>query len=296
MQTEDDVAWLPAAKDYQVGLKGGKLVCKNPKGKTLASVPKWLKEEAVADQLIALSQWLSEHQLECQHTIERWMLRSLTIPRAIAAEVWPDPDWKRSLENIVVAPADARGKVDYAKAGLLKDADAKRGLGILDLDGESRWLKQASFVVPHPILVPDLEEIRELASDLQISQQIEQLYRPIHSVKKDQLSLKSIRDYEAGEFEQLNFATSLCRRLGYPVRGGYATCRIWEGGNPVEARYFIGDENPELATWTGELLFVDEQQNPLRMSEVGQVTFSEGICMAEAIYAKRKLEETTESA
>lgn len=54
----EQVAWLPAPRDYQVGLQDGKLVCRNPKGKMLSSVPSWLKEDEVADRLLALSQWL----------------------------------------------------------------------------------------------------------------------------------------------------------------------------------------------------------------------------------------------
>lgn len=144
----DQVAWIEAPRDYAVGLQDGKLVCQNPQGKLLTAVPSWLKDEELADQLVALAQWLEEHQLECQHTVERWMLRSLIVPRAVAAEVWADPDWRHALQNMVEAQADARGKVDYAAAGLLREADAKRGLGIVDRDGESQWLKSPAFAVP----------------------------------------------------------------------------------------------------------------------------------------------------
>jgi hypothetical protein len=290
----DQVAWIAAPRDYAVGLQDGKLVCRNPKGKLLTAVPSWLKDEEVADRLVALAQWLEEHQLECLHTVERWMLRSLIVPRAVASEVWADPDWRHALQNMVVAPADGRGRVDYAAAGLLREADAKRGLGIVDRDGESQWLKSAAFAVSHPILIPDLAELRELAADLGVQQTIDQLYRPVYQPTAKQKKLKAIDDFAGGVFEQLNFATSLCRRLGYPVRGGYATCRVWEGESPLEARYYIGDEYPEAETWTGELIFVDAEQRPVRIGEVGPVTFSEGMRMAAAIYAKRKVPKSEE--
>ncbi len=290
-----EVAWIPAARDYAVGLMDGKLVCRNPKGKMLVSVPKWLKEEDVADRLVALSQWLREHRLECLHTVQRWMLRSLLVPRAVAAEIWKDPDWRASLQNLVVAPANARGTVDHAQEGLLRDVDAKRGLGIVDLDGESTWLKAPLFAVPHPILIQDLSELRELTADLELQQGVDQLYRPIHQPTDEQQKLKAIRDFAGGAFEQLNYATSHCRRLGYPVRGGYATCRVWEGRAALEARYYIGDEYPESETWTGELIFVNVRQQPVRIRDVGPVTFSEGVLMASAIFAKRKVDEAGES-
>lgn len=290
----DGIHWLPADRDYSVALLEGKIVCRNPKGKMLATLPPWLKESDTAQQLAAMSDWLSEHALECLHTVERWMLRSLLVPAQIVHQVWPDPDWRTALENVVLAPANAKGDTDLEKMGLLKSVEEKKGLGIVDVDGESQWLKQPLVAILHPILIGDLDDLRELANDLKLEQAVEQLYRPVHKMKDDQRELRAIRDYEGGKFEQLNFALGACRRLGYPVRGGYATCRVWEGGSPLEARYYVGGEYPEAETETGELLFVGTDQTAVPMRDVGPVTFSEGMRMAAAIYAKRKVEEKAE--
>lgn len=290
----EQVAWIDGPRGYAVGLQDGKLVCRNPGGKQLATVPNWLKDDEIADRLVALAQWLDEHRLECQHTVERWMLRSLVVPRDVVTAVWPDSDWRDALRDLVVAPADARGKVDYAASGLLREVDAKRGLGVVDRDGESQWFKSAALAVPHPILIGDLRELRELAADLGVRQTVDQLYRPVYQPTAEQKERKSIGDFAGGLFEQLNFASGLCRRLGYPVRGGYATCRIWEGVSVLEARYYIGDESPESPTWTGELIFVDTAQRPVRIGDAGAVAFSEGMRMAAAIYAKRKVEKSEE--
>jgi Domain of unknown function (DUF4132) len=293
--TTEEVAWLEAENDYAIGLQDGKLVCRNPKGQVLTAVPKWLKESEIAESLKALSEWLDEHRLECQHTVERWMLGSLMIPRDVLNEVWPDPDWQSALRDMVVAPADAKGVVDYEQTGLLREVDPKRGMGVVDLDGETQWHASASFTVPHPILIADVEELRELASDLGIQQVIDQLYRPIHVPTEDQKQLKQISDFAGGAFEQLNYALSLCRRLGYPVRGGYATCRVFEQGQTVQARYYVGDEYPEAETWTGPLVFVDAKEQAIKIADLGPVTFSEGMRMASAIYAKRKVQQSEET-
>jgi len=291
------IAWIAAPRDHKLGLSNSKIVCQNPAGKQLAAVPAWLKDDAVVDQLQALKTWLDEHSLQCLHTIEHWMLRSLVIPREVIAEVWPDIAWRAALENMVIAAANAKGKIDLEQVGFLRDVDAKKGLGVIDLDGESKWLKTVSIAVPHPILIGELDELRELAGDLKVQQPIEQIYRPVYQPTKDQASLTSIRDYQGGVFEQLNFALGTCRRLGYPVRGGYATCKIWEGTAPLEARYYIGGESPESETETGDLIFVGKTQQAVAIRDVGAVTFSEGVRMAAAIYAKRKVEkqEMTES-
>lgn len=53
--SEDQISWLDAPRDYKIALHRGKLVCQNPKGKQLATLPKWLKEDPLADQLQALA-------------------------------------------------------------------------------------------------------------------------------------------------------------------------------------------------------------------------------------------------
>lgn len=284
-------SWIEAPKDHKLGLCDGKIVCLNAKGKQLAAVPPWMKDEPVFEQLQALTTWLDEHATQCLHTVEHWMLRSLILPRETITQTWPDVAWRSALENMVIAAADKSGKIDFDQVGLLRDVDLKRGLGIVDLDGESKWLKSASIAVPHPILIKELDDLRELVGDLGANQPIEQLYRPVYQPTKEQTVLTSIRDYAGGMFEQLNFALGVCRRLGYPVRGGYATCKVWEGNDPLEARYYVGAEYPEAETETGELIFVNKKQQAVAMRDVGPVTFSEGVRMASAIYAKRKVEK-----
>src|SRR5580704_18977737 len=107
----DDIPWLEADKEYALGIEGGKLVCRNPAGKKLASVPKPLKESALAEQLTALCEWLADHRTECLRRVETWMLRSLPVPCDVVRAVWPDPDWSDMLRNLVVTPIDARGKI-----------------------------------------------------------------------------------------------------------------------------------------------------------------------------------------
>lgn len=284
-------AWLDAPNSYKLGILNGKVVCRNAKGNILSSLPAALKEAPLTDQLQALVSWLDEHQLECLHNVERWMLRSLVIPSQTLFEVWRDPDWKAAMLNLAIAPADVAGQIETESIGLLKDADPQKRLGVVDVDGESKWLSSPNVAFVHPILIAELEDLRELATDLGITQPIEQLYRPVYAPTPDQLSLNAILDYQGGEFEQLNYALGHCKRLGYPVRGGYAICKVWEGESPLEARYYLGNEYPESQTFTGDLIFVNSRQQAVPIGEVGPVTFSEGVRMASAIYAKRKIEK-----
>lgn len=290
-KTEPEISWLEADKEYGLGVLNGKLVARNPKGKKLAAVPKWLKETELADQLLALCDWLAEHEAECRHRVEIWMLRSLPVPREAIEKIWFDPGWSEALKNMVVTPVDAKGKADLEQTGLLRDVVSNKGIGIVDRDGETQWLKAAQVLIPHPILIDGLEDLREIAVDMEYSQSVNQLFRTVFAATEEQQELKQIMDFRGGRFDQLNFATSLCKRLGYPVRGGYACNRIWEDEVPLEARYWVGDDYPEAETTTSELIFVDDDQVPRQISTVGPVTFSEGMLMASQIYAKRKVEK-----
>jgi hypothetical protein len=285
----DNIPWLNADQKYALGIEAGKLVCRNAAGKKLASVPKELKESELAEQLTALCEWLADHRTECLRRVEMWMLRSLPVPCEVVRAVWPDPDWSDILRNLVVVPADAHGKTNATQTGLLRDVDRKKGIGVVDRDGETQWLAAAQILIPHPILIDGLAELREIAADMGFSQALEQIFRPTFAATKEQKEVSSIGDFNNGRFDQLNFASSLCRCLGYPVRGGYACSKIWENARPVEARYWIGADQPEAETYTGELIFVDSNQKPLTIADVGRVTFSEGMRMASQIYAKRKV-------
>src|SRR5262245_13072405 len=168
----NDIPWLEADKSYALGIEGGKLVCRNPAGKKLSSVPKELKESELAEQLTALCEWLADHRTECLRRVEMWMLRSLPVPCDVVRALWPDPDWSEMLRNLVVIPADAQGKMTATQTGLLRDVDSKKGIGVVDRDGESQWIAAAQIQIPHPILIDGLDDLREIAADMRFSQAI----------------------------------------------------------------------------------------------------------------------------
>jgi hypothetical protein len=287
-KTKDDadLCWVSADKDYKIALENGKLVCQNPKGSRLASVPKWLKDGEAAQQLTGLKEWLAQHEGECRETLELWMLRSLPVARTVLVSIWPDPAWSGLLKNLVVCAVKG-SEIDQEESGFLRDVDAKKGVGIVDLDGETQWIKSESVALPHPILLADLNDFRELSVELGFDQALDQLFRQTWKPDAEQLEKSSIQEFSGGKFEMLTHVMGLCRRLGYRVKGGSATCPVWENGKLIEARYWIGADSPDYETYTGELLFTDERERSVPIKEVGPVAFSEGMRMASAIYAKR---------
>lgn len=287
-----DLQWIETGAGYDLALKGKRLVARNAKGKVLSAVPKPARETEAAETLLALRDLLARHDEQCVATGERWMLGSLPIATAAIVAVWPDPSWQAALRDAVLAPVGPDGRPDHGAVGFLRGAETERGLGIVDLDGESTWLDTAAVTLPHPVLLDDLDDLRAFGVELGVEQDIPQLLREVHH-KPDDLAADAVRlnDYANGEFEQLRHVASKAQRLGYPVRGGYATCRVWDDGREVRACYWVGADDPEAPAWTGDLNWVDEKDRTVPLGEVGPVAWSEGVRMAALLYADRKVAE-----
>jgi hypothetical protein len=279
----DGLAWIPAERGYSLTLDvTGKLLAKNPAGKRLSSVPKEIKDGDVADRLDALSDWLDEHARACAETVEQWMLRSLPVPRAVLERVWEDPAWRKPLENAVVVAGE--------RTGLFRGVDAKKGVGFVDLDGETGWIDADRVAIPHPILVAELDDWRDLVTQLGVAQGIAQLHRETYT-KPTAAAGATIEQFADGKFAMLLHALGKARALGFKVRGGFATCKVYETTGASEARYWIGSDDPQTETYTGSLAWVDERERALAIANVGPVAFSEGMRMASSIYAARVVEK-----
>ncbi|MEQ1503462.1 MAG: DUF4132 domain-containing protein [Myxococcota bacterium] len=281
--------WVPIA-GYTVGIRDGAIVARNDKGKQLAAVPKAVKDTEAYEILTGALEFLGVHRAECRDTVETWMLRSLPVPGTVLAAVWPDPDWQDPLANLVIEASGVRG---------LLRAIGDRGLGVVDADGETRWLGTADAVaIPHPILLSgvrpeDLDDWRALCGELGLSQGTPQLFRETFVRPGDAVGV-TIDAFAGGAFPMLAQATGEARRLGYRVSGGCATCRVWEAGASTEARFWLGEGEPTTETETGALGWVDARQRTIPLAEVGPVAFSEGMRMASAIFAKRTVPTTTD--
>ncbi|MEU5692860.1 DUF4132 domain-containing protein [Actinosynnema sp. NPDC020468] len=279
------MGWLDAASGYQVRLgENGRVQCRNGKGKLLSSVPASIKDDPQVVQLRQLAEWLARHEAECLSAVDGWMVRSLPVPTAVVVEAWADPSWAGALRDLVVS---ADGEV-----GFLRDADPERGLGVVTVDGDTVRVRPDAVDVPHPVLLADLEELREFGAELGVEQKVQQLFRQTFARPESFPAGKnSVDAYSGGKFEQLNHALGRCRTLGYPVRGGDAVYSAFEGGRVVEARYWLGSDYPEGETWTGDLRWALEDGTSVPLAEVGPVAWSEGMRMASTVYAGRVVEE-----
>ncbi len=285
------MGWIETAGGYAVALDGSRVVCRNAAGRALKQVPGKLREDPEVVRLRQLAEWLERHERECLAQVDGWLVRSLPVPAPLLARVWPDAAWQGALRDLVVAPLAADGGPDLSRAGFLRDADAERGLGVVDLDGDSVRLAAEAVLIPHPVLLEEpaeLSELREFAAELGVTQSIGQLFREVwrRGPEVDPAAL-SVTAYEGGRFEQLRHATARATQHGYRVRGGAAVCQVVEDGRPVEASLWLGDDYPEAEARTGALEWTGPGGTRLRLGEVGPVAWSEGERMAAQIFAGR---------
>lgn len=306
------MGWIETSGGYAVTLDGTRVLCRNAAGRALKQVPAKLKDDAEVVRLRQLAEWLERHERECREQVDAWLVRSLPVPVALLARVWPDAAWQSALRDLVVAPVAADGSADTARAGFLRDADPVRGLGIVDLDGDSVRLdpaKVATVLIPHPVLLEELAELREFAAELGVEQGAEQLFREVWrrpepsddpadagSTAGTADTAQDWRAYANGKFEQLRHATARAVSLGYRVRGGQVVCPLVEDGRPLEAAYWLGDDYPDTETLTGSLEWRDAAGRRLPLAEVGPVAWSEGERMAALVYAGRVVVSDEEGA
>jgi hypothetical protein len=282
------VAWLDAGGGYQLALDGGAVRARGPRGRVLASLPAALRGSPLLRRLRDLREWLERHERECAATVEGWMVRSLPVPTGVLEALWPDPAWRTVLRDAVIAGLDADGGRPSEQTGLLRAADPERGLGLVTLDGETRWFRPAACAVPHPAVIPDLEDFRDLVTDLDVEQRVAQLFRETWARTPDlDAAATAVHAFAGGLFDPARRAIARCRELGYQVSGVHAVTRVWEGGRLYEARYQVGDGHLDYETLTGELCWFGSAGRRLPLGEVGPVAFSEGMRMASAIFGGR---------
>ncbi|GAA2639807.1 DUF4132 domain-containing protein [Dactylosporangium fulvum] len=290
------MTWLAASGGYEVTLVSGQIACRNAKGKVLRSMPAALRDDAAVVNLRQLVEWLGRHEAQVREQVDLWMVRSLPVPAAVLARVWPDEVWRAALTDLVVAVLDDDGGWDPDEVGFLRDAGPE-GVGIVNLDGETVRLPAARVAIPHPVRLPDLDDLREFAADLGVEQSVDQLFRQTWTCPADlEPAATSVGDYAGGRFAELRHLLARAASQGYPVKGGYAVCRVFEDGSAVEARSWVGADDPYSEAETGDLVFVRASGSSIPLGEIGPVAWSEGMRMAAALYAGRIVEQSGEEA
>ncbi|MEU9233799.1 DUF4132 domain-containing protein [Streptomyces subrutilus] len=284
------MAWVAAGEGYEIALVEGRVAARSATGRSagrqLKTLPRALKDHPEVDRLRRLAEWLDRHEAACVAQVDTWMVSSLPVPTALLARVWPDEAWQSALRDLAVVGDDPD------EVGFLRDATETGELKVVNLDGETVRLSPRTVLLPHPVLLPDLDDVRDFAADLGIVQRVEQIHRATWRKPAGLAATATeVKDYAGGVFPTRFSLAARATGLGYRVSGGYATCKVRDTGRATEAAVWIGEPYYDEATSTGALTWHDGEGRTVRPAEVGPVAWSEGMRMAAALYAGRKIEE-----
>ncbi|WP_113700415.1 DUF4132 domain-containing protein [Nonomuraea lactucae] len=300
------MGWLAAGDGYEVALIEGRVAARATSGRAagrqLKSLPKALREHPEIDRLRRLAEWLDRHAAACVTQVDLWMVSSLPVPTGVLASVWPDEAWRSALRDMAVVGDDPD------EVGFLRDATDSGELRVVNLDGETVRLSPRTVTLPHPVLLPDLDDLREFAAELGVTQRVEQIHRAIWRKPADlagsggsgsgasgsagkAAEVTEVTEFAGGRFDSRFGLAARATSLGYKVSGGYATSRVRDAERIAEAAVWIGEPYWEDEVTTGNLCWRDQDGRSLHLREVGPVAWSEGMRMAAALYAGRRVEE-----
>jgi hypothetical protein len=196
----------------------------------------------------------------------------------VLAGLWADEAWRAALTGLVVSTPDG--------TGLLRDV-GEHAIEVTGADGGLRQVPADRLTIPHPVLLPDLPAWRALATGADSPQPVEQLFRQTFTRPPGlDPAARAYDGYAAGDTVAVPDVAGWARSLGYRVHGGAVVCPVREGGRLVEAQYWTGWDDPR-SPGTGELVFVADAAELLRLGDVGPVAWSEGVRMAAQVSVAR---------
>lgn len=310
--TTTDLHWTPAG-DYTLALDGTTVRARNARGKDLRAVPAKVKKTDAYLQMDALATWLTQHERTCADTVRTWFLRGEQVSTALLAAVWIDPSWQKNVRDLVVqASSPGEGKAaGETVTGLLRGAD-EDALHLVDLDGERVDIPLTDahgtdtiVTVPHPVLIDTIDDWREFAVDLGITQGADQLFREIH-VKPDTAEGRraALTRYAGARYGKGAVLMGRSKGAGYEVTRFEVSVQVTEpathpaepgaaGTAPTTVTAVLSTEcaDPFAEGTVGDLSFRSPDGMRLDPDDVGPVAWSEGVRMAEFVYSGRTVED-----
>ncbi|MER7964964.1 DUF4132 domain-containing protein [Streptomyces ardesiacus] len=280
------MGWLAAGDRYEVALVEGRVVARATSATRDGherTLPAEIRDRPEVVELQRFAEWLDRHAAECAAQVTAWMVSSLPVPAGLLAQVWPDEAWRAALRDIVVVGEGPD------ETGFLRDADGTGGLRVVNLDGETVRLTSPTVTMPHPVLLPDLEELRTFAAEAGVVQGVEQIHRAtwLKPAGTDG-GADSVSEFAGAEYRSWFHLSARATSLGYRISGSAVVDRVRDDGRTVTARVGMSDPYTEEKAWTGRLYWHHgDDRGRLPLSEVGPVAWSEGMRMAAALHAGR---------
>lgn len=274
-------AWIVAG-DYRLALTDDGIVAQNAKGKQLKTVPAKARKTPEYENLEALETFYAQHDRLCLDTVRGWFLTAEPVHALIVASVWEDASWRSCLENLLVS--------DGETTGLLKDTAGESAV-LVDLDGESVTTDR-DLTILHPALIGDLDDWREFAVDLGVTQRIDQLLRTVYRRPADPADQKrELTRFAGGTYSRAAHLLGRARGAGYTAGLDHVSVTTVTGGVSTVGEMSVDAWDPGEEATLGELSFCRDGTE-LDPAEVDPVAWSETVRMGEYLYAGRTVEES----
>jgi hypothetical protein len=177
------------------------------------------------------------------------------------------------------------------EAGLLLNVDPKKGLGVLPLDYDAKWVGARDIIIPHPMGLGDVTAWQDLLVDLSMQQALVQAFREVRRVPTAQRKLTESSMLSNRETRSASAAERNLMEEGWIVRRGMArrrlTLRVGDKVISVEAWFDYGEfYMPTDSTTTGNFGFNSDAGRPIKFIDVPDVLVSEAVRSLELSIAK----------
>ncbi|SER51402.1 DUF4132 domain-containing protein [Corynebacterium cystitidis] len=267
--------------DFALDADTAGVVVRNKKGTVLKTVPAKAKVESAYETIDTKANFLEQHARTCRDTVRAWLLGDVTVPTRVIAAVWDDKAWQKQLGNLVIT--------DGAATGLLRHVSPE-ALTVIDLDGEEATMivdETTVVSIPHPVLLPDLEDWREFAIDLGVQQEMDQLMRDVYQKPADRADGQVVQSsFKGSEYSRAGALIGRARGAGYSATFNSIGMTMEENGTTVgaylEVEAWAFDDTAHIYN-----LHFTSGDREAHWDEISHTLWSEAVRMANYVYAGR---------
>ncbi|MBI4819338.1 MAG: WGR domain-containing protein [Deltaproteobacteria bacterium] len=266
----------------------GEVQVSDAKGKKLKSVPDKLRKNEDYQALMRGRKDDRGRERKARRVLEDRMISGAPL---LAEELrWfvEDDAFAPLLRGLVIHPESKPND-----AGVLVAWDEGRGLGVLPLDYDAKWVGWESAQLAHPMRLSDLTSWQDLLVDVGTQQSLVQAFREVKTVPIAQRKLTESSMLSGRETSAASAIERTLMEDGWVTRRGMAkrkmALRTPDGVTSVEAWFDYGEYYmPAEPTTSGSFGFFSVgTTKPLKLLEVPDVLLSETIrsldlCLAQA--------------
>lgn len=265
-------------------------VVTDPDGRLLRTVPLKIRRSEEYQAIVRGRKDDRARGARARRALEERMISGESICAQDIAWLVEDDAFASHMRGLIVLPG---GTAAVHNAGVLLSWDSARGLGLLPLDYDARWIGWTAIQILHPLELTDPSAWQDLLLDLTLEQPLPQAFREIRGIP---LSEHHLTQSTLLSGRTTRSALAMERALfeeGWIPRRGNARRRLSVrtdcAAAMVTAWFDYGEFNaPTDPTRTGTLGFLRApSREPIPLGAVPQVLLSEAIrslevCLAQA--------------